>query len=59
MLGIHLGIRHLDGGAEYTPDKFKNAAGAVYDADQGWSEQGDAYMAEHCPGAWAHLSEWK
>lgn len=49
VLGIHLGLRHLDDGGEYTVQSFKDAATAVNDEDQ-------LYLERDCPETWESIS---
>lgn len=51
ILGIHLGLRHLDNGGEFTVQSFKDAATAVNDEDK-------LYLERDCPEELESISMW-
>ena len=60
-MGVHLGIKHLADGSNYTADSFGDAVAAVRDVDLGWTTEEGAETARLdtlCHESWAALSRW-
>lgn len=57
VMGVHIGIRHLADGSNYTMESFGDAVAAVRDEDEAWTGAG-ADLPDMCPKAWAAISKW-
>lgn len=56
-MGVHVGIRHLADGANYTMESFGDAVAAVRDEDEAWTGAGGD-LPDLCPKAWEAISKW-
>lgn len=60
-MGVHLGIKHLADGSNYTADSFGDAVTAVRDIDLKWPSGGtDATqdLDALCHESWAALTQY-
>lgn len=59
-MGVHLGIKHLADGSNYTADSFGDAVAAVRDIDLGWAAGGadTQDLDTLCHESWAALTQY-
>lgn len=60
VMGVHLGIKHLADGSDYTTDSFGDAVTAVRDIDSGWASGGTDTQGLDtlCHESWAALTRY-
>ena len=59
-MGVHLGIKHLADGSNYTADSFGDAVTAVRDIDLAWASEnsGTQDLDTLCHESWAALTRY-
>lgn len=58
-MGVHLGMKHLADGSNYTLDSFGDAVAAVRDEDMALMREKNRHLHALCHESWAALSKWK
>lgn len=57
-LGVHLGVRHLREGEDYTSETFGQAVAALRNVDEEWKGNHDE-LEQRCPEAWQEILRWR
>lgn len=59
ILGVHLGIRHLEDGSTYTPQAFRAAVAAVREVDTMSARGGTVDLETSCPESLAKVLKYE